>query len=225
MIDPWTPWPVSLTTVLLAALGLSVLLCLVLVRLAWCLPRRLDPDLPAVPTKLHRHLRLIFCVLAPLLALVCGWRFGATGAALAAVFLVCILLALAWIDAETSFLPDWLTLPLLGTGLLASAWGVFATFMDALIGAAVAYLALWCLCQVFLWLRGVQAMGGGDLKLLAALGAWLGWMALPRILLIAATVALVVALLRRAAGQLAAGQAFAFGPYLAGAGIMVLLGG
>lgn len=225
MLNPWVSLGFSLPAGLLAAMGLSAALGWVLVRLAWHLPRQLDTHLPKSPTGLHKHLRLGFCVLASLLSLICVWRFGITGASAAAIFFVYVLLALAWIDAETGFLPDLLTLPLLVTGLLASAWGAFASLSDALIGALAAYLMLWCLCQVFLWLRGVQALGGGDLKLLAALGAWLGWMALPRLLLIAATVALVVALLRRVAGRLAPGQAFAFGPYLAAAGIMILLYG
>lgn len=225
MLSPWSLLGLGLPAGLLVAVGLSVTLGLVLVRLAWHLPRQLDPHLPASPTDLHKQLRLGFCFLAPLLSVVCVWRFGVTGASAAAIFFICVLLALAWIDAETGFLPDSLTLPLLLAGLLINAWGAFVFLSDALIGALAAYLVLWCLCRVFLWLRGVQALGGGDLKLLAALGAWLGWMALPSLLLIAATAALVVALLRRVAGRLAPGQAFAFGPYLATAGILVLLYG
>ncbi|MFT0531430.1 prepilin peptidase [Castellaniella hirudinis] len=225
MMAYWTPWPIGLVAGLAAAVALSAVLGLALIRLAWSLPRRLDAALPAHPTRLHRRLRLAFCLLAPLLSMGCVWRFGVTGAAAAAIVLVCVLLALAWMDAETGYLPDRLTLPLLGAGLLLGAQGVFVAFMDALIGAAAAYLTLWCLVWFFLRFRGVHALGGGDIKLLSALGAWLGWMALPRVLLLAASAALALAVLRRLTGHLAAGQALAFGPYLAAAGIWVLLGG
>ena len=157
-------------------------------------------------------------------ALVCGWRFGATGAAAAAILFVMVLLALAWIDAETGYLPDRLTLPLLWLGLLVNVDAVFAPLDQAVVGAAAGYLSFWAVATLFRVLRGREGLGLGDCKLLAALGAWLGWMALPRIVLVAACLGLVVALVRRVCGNLAPGAAFGFGPFLALAGMLALWG-
>ncbi len=161
---------------------------------------------------------------AGLLAAACGWRFGATPAALAATACLISLLALAWIDARTGLLPDALTLPLLWAGLLVNLGGGFAPLRDAVLGAAVGYLCLWLLYQVFLRLTGREGMGYGDFKLTAALGAWLGWQALPAVLLAASLGGLCFALWLRAAGRAVPGQHLVFGPWLALAGGGVLLG-
>lgn len=225
MLSLWTAWPVGPATGMLILLMLAGVLSWLLARLLRSLPGGLDKNLPVCSDRLHPRRRLVFCLVSLSLSLLCVWRFGATGAAAAAVFFVCVLLALAWMDAETGYLPDALTLPLLVLGLLCNMWGGFVAPRDAWIGAVAAYVALWCVRAFFLWLRGQEALGGGDVKLLAALGAWLGWMALPRVLLISASAALIVVLVRRVAGHLVAGQPFAFGPYLAAAGLIVLLGG
>src|SRR5690606_37910152 len=99
----------------------------------------------------------------------------------------------------------------------------FAMLPDAVVGAAAGYLALWLICGCFQLATGRQGMGRGDFKLLAALGAWLGWAPLPSILLISSLLALTVALLRRLAGRIKAGESFSFGPYLALAGMATLL--
>lgn len=208
---------------MLAALAFAWALAVPLSLAAWRLPRELDGTPVARPLDVHRRYRLIFWIAVPLLAAGCVWRFGATGAALAAIVCTLVLLTLAWIDAETGYLPDALTMPLLWLGLLVNLQGTFASLDHAVVGAVAGYLLLWCVYMVFLLLTGRQALGFGDLKLLAALGAWLGWMALPRMLIVAALLGLTVALVRRVSGKLAPGQAFSFGPYLAVAGVMGLL--
>lgn len=219
----WTPWNLDTTAALLAAAAFAVVLCVPLGRAAHHLPRALDGGMPAEASALHRRYRLGFWLAGPLLALLCVWRFGATPAAAAAIVYVVVLAALAWIDAETGFLPDALTLSLLWLGLLVNLGDAFSPLADAVVGAAAGYLALWLICGAFLLLTGRQGMGNGDFKLLAALGAWLGWTPLPWIVLIASLLALAVSLARRLAGRMKAGEAFSFGPYLALVGIVALL--
>jgi len=224
MMAMWTPWGLGTAASLLAGLLFALALCLPLSRLAYSLPRGLDPQLPAQASlSHHRFYRMLFWLTGPVLGLLCAWRFGATPAAVAAIVYAMVLLALAWIDAETGFLPDLLTLPLLWLGLLVNLGGTFSPLADSVLGAAGGYMALWLLCGAFLLLTGRQGMGNGDFKLLAALGAWLGWASLPWVVLIASLMALVVALLRRLAGRIQAGEAFSFGPYLALVGIAALL--
>jgi leader peptidase (prepilin peptidase)/N-methyltransferase len=219
----WTAWNIGPTTAALAAVALALVLSAPLSRAAYRLPRALDTRLPSKPPRTHRLYRAGFWAAAPILALVCAWRFGATPASGVAIVYVIMLLALAWIDAETGFLPDMLTIPLLWLGLLVNVGGTFAMLADAVIGAAAAYLVLWVMCGCFLLATGRQGMGRGDFKLLAALGAWLGWAPLPWILLISSLLALAVVLLRRIAGGMKPGEPFSFGPYLAIAGIAALL--
>lgn len=223
MMAMWAPWNVGTTASLLAGAAFALALCLPFSRLAYSLPRGLDPQLPAQASLSHRFYRVLFWAAGPVLGLLCAWRFGATPAAVAAIVYAVGLLALAWIDAETGFLPDLLTLPLLWLGLLVNLGGTFSSLADSVLGAAGGYMALWLLCGAFLLLTGRQGMGNGDFKLLAALGAWLGWAPLPWVVLIASLLALAVALLRRLAGRMQAGQAFSFGPYLALVGIVALL--
>ncbi|WP_368642847.1 A24 family peptidase [Castellaniella ginsengisoli] len=221
----WITWNLEPVATGCAALAFSLALGVPLARAAWRLPRTLAGTRPAEPTSAHVIGRRIFFSAAALLALVCAWRFGPTGAALAAIVFVSVLLALAWIDAETGFLPDFLTLPLLWLGLLVNVDMTFAPLAHAVVGAAGGYLAFWCVDGAFRALTGREALGRGDFKLLAALGAWLGWTALPRVVFAAAVLGLAVALVRRMTGRLAPGEAFGFGPFLAAAGIAALLGG
>ena len=101
------------------------------------------------------------------------------------------LLALTFIDFDTQLLPDDLTLPLLWAGLLANLFGLFVPLRDAVIGAIAGYLALWIVYWLFKLIRGKEGMGYGDFKLLAALGAWLGWQMLPLIVLLSSVVGAV----------------------------------
>jgi leader peptidase (prepilin peptidase)/N-methyltransferase len=146
---------------------------------------------------------------------------GVSGASLAWAGFGTVLLALAFIDADTMLLPDVLTQPLMWSGLILSAWGLTGlSLSDSLWGAVAGYVCLWLVHAVFKMITGKQGMGEGDFKLLAALGAWLGWMALPVLLLIASLLGVIVALLMRWRGSLQAGEPLPFGPYLVFAGML-----
>lgn len=159
------------------------------------------------------------------LALLCFWRFGPTTAAALAMLLCWALLALAVIDWQTQLLPDNMTLPLLWLGLLAAIGGVFTNPVSAIIGAAAGYLVLWLVYQLFRLTTGKQGMGYGDFKLLAALGAWLGWQQLPVIVIMASASGAIIGLLLMASGRLQRGRPMPFGPFLALAGWLSLLAG
>lgn len=137
---------------------------------------------------------------------------------LGGLLLLSVLLILATIDAQTQLLPDGLTLPLLWAGLLFNLSDTFAPLAEAVIGAMAGYLSLWSVYWVFRLLTGKEALGYGDFKLLAALGAWLGWQALPQTLLLASASGLVWTLLQRLITRQSLQQPLAFGPWLALAG-------
>jgi leader peptidase (prepilin peptidase)/N-methyltransferase len=148
--------------------------------------------------------------------------FGATGAALAAFGLCATLLAMSAIDIDTHLLPDSMTLPLLWAGLIVNFNAVFASLHDAVIGAISGYLVLWCVHWLFKLVRGVEGMGYGDFKLLAALGAWLGWAALPQVVLIAAVTGAVAGLVATWIGRMRFEEPLPFGPFLAAGGAITL---
>jgi leader peptidase (prepilin peptidase)/N-methyltransferase len=161
-------------------------------------------------------------------ALLFGWvaaHFGWSTAGAAALILTAFLLALALIDADTTLLPDDLTLPLMWMGLLINLRATYAPLSDAVIGAVAGYLCLWSVYWVFKLVTGKEGMGYGDFKLLAALGAWLGWkMLLPIILmssLVGALVGIALIVLARRGREIP----IPFGPYLAAAGFLILLYG
>lgn len=129
-----------------------------------------------------------------------------------------ILIALLCIDIEHMLLPDVLTLSLLWLGLLTNLHGAYVPLEEAVIGAAAGWFTLWGVYQVFLLTTGREGLGYGDFKLLAALGAWCGWQALPALLLCASVLGIVLMLSLRIAGRIGRGDAFAFGPCLAVAG-------
>ncbi|QJW80203.1 prepilin peptidase [Burkholderia glumae] len=151
--------------------------------------------------------------------------FGPVPAALAAFGLCAMLVAMSLIDIKTGYLPDSMTLPLLWAGLVVNLWGSFVNLREAVIGAIAGYLFLWCVFWLFKWLRGIEGIGYGDLKLLAALGAWLGWIALPQILLVAALSGAVVGLAATWRGRMRFEEPLPFGPFLALGGIATLLCG
>lgn len=151
-------------------------------------------------------------------------HWGVSPAALAWSAFGSLLLALALIDADTMLLPDNLTLPLLWVGLVLSAMGwISVQLADSVWGAVAGYLSLWSVQAVFKMITGKQGMGEGDFKLLAALGAWLGWLALPGLVLMASLLGVMAALLMRWRGDLASDQALPFGPYLAVAGVCIAI--
>jgi leader peptidase (prepilin peptidase)/N-methyltransferase len=159
-----------------------------------------------------------------------AWHFGPTVQTLAGLVLTWFLIALSLIDLDHKLLPDNLTLPLVWLGLLLalveSAGGpVFADLRSSVIGAAAGYLSLWSVYQLFKLITGKEGMGYGDFKLLAALGAWLGWQLLPLVVLLSAAVGSVVGLTLIVTGQRSRQAEIPFGPYLAGAGWLALLYG
>ena len=161
----------------------------------------------------------------PLTELATGLLFILAGALLApglplagGLVLLSFLLILARIDARTQLLPDRLTLPLLWAGLLFNLNEVYIALPDAVAGAMAGYLALWSVYWLFRLLTGKEALGYGDFKLLAALGAWCGWQVLPQVLLLASASGLVWTLLQRLWTRQSLQQPLAFGPWLALAG-------
>ncbi|WP_310126523.1 prepilin peptidase [Paraburkholderia terricola] len=151
--------------------------------------------------------------------------FGPTGTALAAFGLCAALLAMSAIDIDTHLLPDSMTLPLLWAGLIVNFNGMFASLHDAVLGAIFGYLVLWAVHWLFRLVRGVEGMGYGDFKLLAALGAWLGWAALLQIVLIAALTGAVVGLAATWRGRMRFAEPLPFGPFLAAGGAVTLFVG
>ncbi len=156
-----------------------------------------------------------------------AWRFGPGLAALGAALFVWFTIALAFIDQETGFLPDDLTLPLVWLGLLVNLGGAFVPLRDAVIGAAAAYLFLWSVNAAFRVLRGMDGMGYGDFKLYAAVGAFLGWKLLPLVILLSSVVGVVFGSLQMFSARRGWDWKFKFhfGPYLALAGIIAMFWG
>ncbi len=151
--------------------------------------------------------------------------FGPSGKALGAFVLGAVLIVTSAIDLEHQLLPDSLTLPLLWAGLIVNLGGTFVRIEDAVLGAIAGYLALWCVYWLFKLVRGVEGMGYGDFKLLAALGAWLGWAALPQIVMIAALAGAVIGLAATWSGRMRFEEPLPFGPYLAAGALVTLFAG
>lgn len=164
-------------------------------------------------------------LLAAALSAVLIWHFGSGLRGLSALLLMYFLLAMAWIDAETGLLPDDLTLPLLWCGLLVNLKGLIVPLSDAVLGALAGYLALWLIFQLYRLIAGKDGMGYGDFKLLAALGAWLGWSMLPVILLLASIAGLMVGIALQLSGKRRPGAMLPFGPFLAAGGMFSLFYG
>lgn len=153
-------------------------------------------------------------------------HFGFSYFTIALLFFSYVLIAATFIDLDTMLLPDQLTLPLLWAGLSLSLLGVSpVTLQDAVIGAIAGYLALWSVYWLFKLATGKEGMGYGDFKLLAALGAWLGWQQLPLIILLSSLVGLVFGIIQLRLKKQGIDKAFPFGPYIAIAGWIALLWG
>jgi leader peptidase (prepilin peptidase)/N-methyltransferase len=153
------------------------------------------------------------------------WNFGSGWMGLASLLFAWLLVAMTFIDFDTQLLPDDLTYPLLWAGLLLNINGMFVPLADAVIGAAAGYLALWSVYWLFKLATGKEGMGYGDFKLLAALGAWLGWKMLPTIILLSSVVGALVGISLIVFARRARGNPIPFGPYLAAAGLIALLYG
>jgi leader peptidase (prepilin peptidase) / N-methyltransferase len=150
-----------------------------------------------------------------------AWKVGPQPVALAWCAVMATLVALTFIDWDTTLLPDQLTQPLLWGGLIAAAMGWTIPLSTALWGAVAGYLALWSVYWLFKLTTGKEGMGFGDFKLLAALGAWLGWSTLLPIALIASVIGAVVGIGMKMVSSLREGRYVPFGPFLAGAGVFV----
>ena len=160
-----------------------------------------------------------------LLCAYAAWHFGFGWAAAGALLLIWALLALTAIDFDTQLLPDDITLPLLWAGLLFNLSGVFTDLHSAVLGAIFGYLALWSVYWLFKLVTGKEGMGYGDFKLLAALGAWLGWQMLPLIILSSSLVGAVIGVTMMVVAKHGRNIPIPFGPYLAGGGLIALFWG
>ena len=154
-----------------------------------------------------------------------GWHFGAQPVTLLWCGFAAVLVALALIDWDTTVLPDALTLPLLWAGLVAAALGWTLPLPTAAWGAVAGYMSLWSVYWLFKLATGKEGMGYGDFKLLAALGAWLGWQMIVPMLLLASVIGAAVGIGMKAAATLREGRYVPFGPFLAGAGLVVMFAG
>jgi leader peptidase (prepilin peptidase)/N-methyltransferase len=164
-------------------------------------------------------------LLTGLLSAYVAWHFGPTLQAASALLLIWALIALAVIDLDTQLLPDSITLPLLWLGLLVNLGGGFVDLASAVLGAMTGYLALWSVYWLFKLATGKEGMGYGDFKLLAALGAWLGWQMLPAIILLSSVVGAIVGIALIVAARHGRNVPIPFGPYLAAAGAIALFWG
>jgi len=154
-----------------------------------------------------------------------AWHFGFTTAGLSAMVFIAALIALTGIDFDTQLLPDDITLPLLWLGLALNSFGVFTDLKSAVFGAIAGYLSLWLVYWAFKLVTGKEGMGYGDFKLLAALGAWLGWQMLPVIILLSSIVGAVVGISLMLVARHGRNVPIPFGPYLAAAGLIALVWG
>jgi len=154
-----------------------------------------------------------------------AWHFGYSLAALGALLFVWALLALTFIDFDTQLLPDDITFPLLWVGLLLNLSHTFTDLHTAVVGAVAGYLTLWGVYWLFKLVTGKEGMGYGDFKLLAAIGAWLGWQMLPLVILTSSLVGAVVGITLIVAARHGRNVPIPFGPYLAGGGLIALFWG
>ena len=152
-------------------------------------------------------------------------HFGFGWAAAGALLLIWGLIALTFIDYDTQLLPDSITLPLLWAGLLLNLFGTYTDLQSAVVGAMAGYLSLWSVYWGFKLVTGKEGMGYGDFKLLAALGAWLGWQTLPLIILLSSLVGALLGIALIVLAKRGRNVPIPFGPYLATAGLIALIWG
>jgi leader peptidase (prepilin peptidase)/N-methyltransferase len=154
-----------------------------------------------------------------------AWHFGFGLAACAALLLVWALVALTFVDFDTQLLPDDITLPLLWLGLLFNSANAFTDLKSAVIGAVAGYLSLWSVYWMFKLIMKKEGMGYGDFKLLAAIGAWFGWIMLPLVILLSSLVGAVVGVFLMVLAKRGRNVPIPFGPYLAGGALVALFWG
>lgn len=168
----------------------------------------------------------------PLIELITGllsvavvWKFGAAWQTLGGLIFVWALIALTFIDFDTSLLPDSITLPLIWLGLVFNIAANFTSLPQAVVGAIAGYLILWSIYWLFKLATGKEGMGYGDFKLLAAIGAWLGWELLPVTILLSSVVGTIVGISMIVMIKHDRRVPIPFGPYLAGGGLVALFFG
>lgn len=154
-----------------------------------------------------------------------AWQFGFDWACLGALLLTWTLITLSFIDIDHQLLPDSITLPLMWLGIIFSFFSVYTNIDSSIIGAIAGYIFLWLVFHVFKLVTGKDGMGDGDFKLLAALGAWLGWSLLPTIVLLSSLVGAIVGILLIVFRNHQRDTRIPFGPYLAAAGWVSLMWG
>lgn len=163
--------------------------------------------------------------LTAILSAAAAWKFGFGWMALGSILFIWAMIALAFIDLDTTLLPDDITLPLLWMGLLFNFSGIFTSLQSAVLGAMAGYLILWSIYWLFKLVTGKEGMGYGDFKLLAAIGAWLGWEQLPVTILLSSVVGAVVGIAMVILVKHDRRIPIPFGPYLAGGGLVALFFG
>ena len=154
-----------------------------------------------------------------------AWKFGVTLQTAGALLFTWTLIALTMIDIHKQLLPDNLTLPLLWLGLMFALFDTYTTLQASVIGAIAGYMVLWTVFQIFRLVTGKEGMGFGDFKLLAAMGAWMGWTMLPQIVLVSSVIGALIGSIMLITGKTRTQQPIPFGPYLAIAGWIALLWG
>lgn len=176
----------------------------------------------------HAHISLRYPIVEIGTAFISGlvaWHFGLSFITIATLVFVWALIALAVIDLNTQFLPDNITIPLLWMGLLVNMNSGFTDTHSAIIGAVAGYLSLWSVYWSFKLITGKEGMGYGDFKLLAAIGAWLGWDMLPMVILFSSVVGTIVGISLIIAAKLKKNIPIPFGPYLVGGAFIALFWG
>lgn len=164
-------------------------------------------------------------LITAILFVVTIWHFGPGLQGLTALLLTAVLIALAGIDIDHQLLPDNMTVPLMWVGIVISFWSIHSSLASSVAGAIAGYLILWSVYHLFRLLTGKEGMGYGDFKLLAALGAWMGWQMLPLVVLLSSVVGAIVGLTLMAVGRLKKDKPMPFGPFIAAAGWIALIWG
>ena len=164
-------------------------------------------------------------LLTAVLSAFIAWHFGFGFAACAALVFTWAMIALAFIDIDTQLLPDAITLPLLWCGLLVNVGDGFTDIQSAVVGAVAGYLSLWLIYQGHKLIARREGMGQGDFKLLAAIGAWLGWQMLPLVILFSSVAGVIVGTSLVLVARHGYHVPIPFGPFLAGGAMVALLWG
>ena len=164
-------------------------------------------------------------ILTAALSVLVAWRFGYSSALAFSLVYVWALVALTFIDFDTQLLPDDITLPLLWLGIFANVFGVFTDLRSSVFGAIGGYLILWSVYWMFRLIAKKEGMGFGDFKLLAAIGAWLGWQVLPFVIVVSAGLGAILGSLALYLAKKGTDTRIPFGPYLALGGIVALIWG